>query len=183
METAARLGVGLDYRYRPSRRTAGEAELHYYNEAIRNDPETAVDSPLFQPDADEHIPENRAVFTLGHRQRLDEHHRLYADAFIVSDDLVGSRLPRPRFVRRTGGSDDEDDDEVGERVAVARRGRGRGRGRVVGRGRGGGRFRVRAVAVRPRENPCTTLCAAKEQWLERLCGKTSESNVILARQG
>jgi hypothetical protein len=88
IETAERLGVGLDYRYRPSARTAGVADLQYYNEAIRDDSDTAVKSPLFDLKPGEDIPENRAIFSLGHRQWLAPDRELYADALIVSDDLV-----------------------------------------------------------------------------------------------
>ena len=88
IETAERLGVGLDYRYRPSARTAGVADLQYYNEAIRDDSDTAVKSPLFELKPGEDIPENRAIFSLGHRQWLAPDRELYADALIVSDDLV-----------------------------------------------------------------------------------------------
>jgi lipopolysaccharide assembly outer membrane protein LptD (OstA) len=113
IETAERLGLGLDYRYRPSARTAGAAELHYYNEAIRGDNGTAVKSPLFQLKPGEHIPENRAVFTLGHRQWIGSNRELYADALIVSDDLVlretdavdsGFLAREPRRTRRYTGS-------------------------------------------------------------------------------
>ena len=88
IETSARLGIGLDYRYQPSRTTSGDAQLYYYNEAIRTESDTDVQSPLFRPDPNQNIPENRAVFEAHHRQRPSETLRFYGDVLLVTDDLV-----------------------------------------------------------------------------------------------
>jgi len=85
VETSARLGLGLDYRYRPSRTTAGEAQLYYYNEAIRTESKSDVNSPLFD---DDNIPENRVIVDAHHRQRPMPDLKFYSDVLFVSDDVV-----------------------------------------------------------------------------------------------
>ncbi|TFH28651.1 MAG: LPS-assembly protein LptD, partial [Myxococcales bacterium] len=84
VESSARLGVGATYRYRPDRFTFGELEAAYYNERIRGDAESDIESPLF---ADSGIPENRWLIGGRHRQRWRPNIELYGDALLVSDDL------------------------------------------------------------------------------------------------
>lgn len=83
-ETSARLGLTGAYRYRPSRKTSGEIDAAYYNEEIRGDEESDIESPLFEG---ENIPENRWAFGLRHRQQVRPNIEFYADGLVVSDDL------------------------------------------------------------------------------------------------
>jgi LPS-assembly protein len=83
-ETSARLGIGAGYRYRPSRNTHGEIEAAYYNERIRGDEESDIESPLFEG---ENIPENRWMLGARHRQKVRDHIEIYGDGLVVSDDL------------------------------------------------------------------------------------------------
>jgi len=84
VETAARIGVNADYRYRPRRDIAGEIETAYYNEQIRGNEESDIESPLF---AGVNIPEDRWLIGARHRQRLGPNVELYGDGLVVSDDL------------------------------------------------------------------------------------------------
>jgi len=83
VETAARLGIDVEYRYAPSRRRSGRIDASYYNEALRGNAESEIDSPLF---AGTDIPENRGAIELTHREYLGNLTG-YADLQLVSDDL------------------------------------------------------------------------------------------------
>lgn len=84
VETSDRIGVGASYRYRPNAVTSGEIEAAYYNEAIRSNEDSDIESPLFD---DAGIPENRWLVGGTHRQRLRPNIDLYGDALLVSDRL------------------------------------------------------------------------------------------------
>jgi LPS-assembly protein len=84
VETAARIGINADYRYRPRRDVAGELEGAYYNEKIRGNEEADIQSPLFEG---VNIPENRWMLGVRHRQQLRPNMQLYGDGLVVSDEL------------------------------------------------------------------------------------------------
>jgi len=100
VETSARIGINADYRYRPRSDVAGEIEAAYYNEQIRGDEESDIESPLF---ADENIPENRWMVGARHRQQLRPNVQLYGDALLVSDDLYLREID-PMFAEYMSGS-------------------------------------------------------------------------------
>ncbi|MBI5504649.1 MAG: LPS-assembly protein LptD [Deltaproteobacteria bacterium] len=100
VETSARLGLDVEYRYAPSRRRAGRVDASYYNEAVRGDAEKQIDSPLF---VGSNIPEDRGAIELTHREYRDNITG-YADLQLVSDDL---------FLRETDSfSGDSDEREL-----------------------------------------------------------------------
>jgi LPS-assembly protein len=100
VETAARVGINADYRYRPRRDVAGEIEAAYYNEQIRGNEEADIQSPLF---ADVNIPENRWLVGARHRQQLRPNVELYGDALLVSDDLYLREID-PMYAEYMAGS-------------------------------------------------------------------------------
>ena len=83
VETEARMGVGLEYRYDPDSSRHGRIELAYVNEHVRGRASDIV-SPLF---AGKSGGENRGRLDLLHRQELSPGTFLYADLLVVSDDL------------------------------------------------------------------------------------------------
>ncbi len=89
VETAARVGLAGEYRYKPSRERRGALEASYFNEKIRGNQESEIDSPLF---AGANIPQDRGLVAWRHREKLrgsGEHEgfEAYVDALVVSDDL------------------------------------------------------------------------------------------------
>lgn len=83
VETGARLGLDVEYRYAPSRRRFGSAHLAYYNETVRGDAESEIDSPLF---LGSDIPLDRGIAEVTHRE-LGDDWTMYADLQLVSDDV------------------------------------------------------------------------------------------------
>lgn len=83
IETEARMGVGLEYRYHPDRSRHGRVKLAYVNEQVRGRASGIV-SPLF---VGKKADDNRGKLDLVHRQRLSPSTSLYADLLVVTDDL------------------------------------------------------------------------------------------------
>jgi len=83
VETSARLGLDANYRYAPTRRRMGSIEASYYNETLRGNAQSEIDSPLF---AGSDIPQDRGSIDLTHRE-IRDHLIGYADILLVSDDL------------------------------------------------------------------------------------------------
>lgn len=79
IETSARAGVVGEYRYAASRETYGSIDASYFNETFRG----AAFTTEFQAST----PEDRWSVTGAHTQPFVAGSRLYADAFLVSDDL------------------------------------------------------------------------------------------------
>jgi len=79
IETSARAGIVGEYRYALSRETRGFLDGSYFNESFGSAPFT---SP-FQPST----PDNRWSLTAEHAQPFLGASRLYADVFLVGDDL------------------------------------------------------------------------------------------------
>ena len=83
VETEARMGVGVEYRYHADDRRRGRVELSYVNEQVRGRASDIV-SPLF---VDKQSGEHRGKLDAVHRQELSPATSMYADVLVVSDDL------------------------------------------------------------------------------------------------
>jgi LPS-assembly protein len=84
IETAARAGLGVEYRYRNSRRSGGRFEALYFNDRVGGEPATNVISPQF---SGAQVSASRGLLRLRHRQAIDPQTSFYADLFAVSDDV------------------------------------------------------------------------------------------------
>ncbi len=92
VQTAARIGISGEYRYRPNRDTSGGIEVAYFNEKIRGDAETDIESPLFR---DRSIPLDRARLAGWHRQAVAEDADVYVNVALASDDLYLREIDPP----------------------------------------------------------------------------------------
>ena len=85
LETSARIGTLLEYRYAFSRDTLGEAYGAYFNEQIRG---SASDEVVNTHIADPNVPINRWSAGLTHDQWLPGDVKGFADVLRVSDNLL-----------------------------------------------------------------------------------------------
>src|SRR5262249_28092552 len=80
VETSARIGLVGEYRYALSRETKGILSASYFNESFR---ESEPTGRAFEST----IPQDRWSIVGEHRQPFIGSSQLYADPFLVSDDL------------------------------------------------------------------------------------------------
>jgi LPS-assembly protein len=85
LETSARIGTLLEYRYALSRDTLGEAYGAYFNEQIRGSASKEVVNTHI---ADPNVPINRWMAALSHDQWLPAGVEGFADVLRVSDNLL-----------------------------------------------------------------------------------------------
>jgi LPS-assembly protein len=114
LETEARLGGAVEYRYERSARARGAFTAAYFNEFLRSpDEEDKTEAPGVGTDPD--TPQNRFAFVGRHVQPFVYDSTFYLDLFAISDDLflrevdfpgavdAGSHARNTRFTRsRTG---------------------------------------------------------------------------------